>query len=422
MKRVILSLVIVCMVLSLCGCARAVKRPYSAPLGQEERQEDLDFLYENLLKRHKNPFYQTQRSVFEAKYAEIMQGMDGWSDVQYAFALQELAALVGDGHTTTWLDASRISADGFSNLLPFEIQKFDEGWFLVACDEAHRDYLGLQLMEINDKTAVEVLSLAARVISYDNRYWLEAMFPKYVNNMDLLRYLGVVKQEQKSLILTFLDENGVFISTEFVQSETGAADVRLDLPVPETAEREDNYWCAPVDEQTLFIQYNRCQEDPGLSMKRFVERVDEQLNQGNYKKIVVDLRFNAGGDSRVIEPLIKYLSNKKRIDGLFLYALIGRETYSSGLMAAISLQSIGAVTIGSPTGGSVNSYGEVKTLSLPNLPMTLGYSTKYFELLPGYKKEGLHPEIAIGQSIDNYLQGIDAEMAYILAIANSGGH
>ena len=66
--------------------------------------------------------------------------------------------------------------------------------------------------------------------------------------------------------------------------------------------------------------------------------------------------------------------------------------------------------MGSQTGGNVNGYGELKSFDWPNSPITVYYSTKYFELIPGYERDSLYPDITVKQTFENYMNGIDAEL------------
>ena len=71
--------------------------------------------------------------------------------------------------------------------------------------------------------------------------------------------------------------------------------------------------------------------------------------------------------------------------------------------------------IGTATGGNVNGYGEVKTFELKNHPFVVTYSTKYFELIRGYDKDSLYPDVEVKQSLEDYLDGKDTEVEWILS-------
>lgn len=70
--------------------------------------------------------------------------------------------------------------------------------------------------------------------------------------------------------------------------------------------------------------------------------------------------------------------------------------------------------MGTPTGGIINHYGELRSFTLKNSPIVVWYSTKYFELVKGYGIDSLYPDIYIEKSIENYLNGVDSEVDMIL--------
>ena len=46
-----------------------------------------------------------------------------------------------------------------------------------------------------------------------------------------------------------------------------------------TAEQDAIYWSTALDENTYFIQYNSCKEDPDLPMAQFVQQVEADLGK-----------------------------------------------------------------------------------------------------------------------------------------------
>jgi hypothetical protein len=96
-----------------------------------------------------------------------------------------------------------------------------------------------------------------------------------------------------------------------------------------------------------------------------------------------------------------------------IYVITGRRTISSGVMAVIDIKEKVPVTIvGEGTGGSPNSYGEIKSFKLPNLKIPVYYSVKYFQMT----KDGaatISPDIDIEPEIHDYMNNNDVIMEYI---------
>jgi C-terminal processing protease CtpA/Prc len=138
------------------------------------------------------------------------------------------------------------------------------------------------------------------------------------------------------------------------------------------------------------------------------ERAFRLLDRGAVARLVVDVRHNGGGDSRVDDPLIDGLRSRSswRQRGR-LYGLISGETFSSAMWTADDLRRLGAVLVGTPTGGKPNSYGNVSTFQLPNSLIQVGYSTRYYELVAGSDPPWVAPEIQVEPTVADLRAGRD---------------
>ena len=58
------------------------------------------------------------------------------------------------------------------------------------------------------------------------------------------------------------------------------------------------------DAKTLYVQYNRCANDPAKPFADFARELFAFADAHPVDRVVVDLRYNGGGNSRVIAPLI----------------------------------------------------------------------------------------------------------------------
>ena len=180
-------------------------------------------------------------------------------------------------------------------------------------------------------------------------------------------------------------------------------------PLPLHQQRTgENYWLTLVEEsRTLYLQYRRCQNG-SESFASVADRAFSLMDRGAADRLVVDVRHNGGGDSRVDDRLIEGLESRSawRQRGR-LYCLIGSGTFSSGMWTADDLRKLGAVLVGSPTGGKPNSYGNPSTLQLPNSLLQVSYSTRYYQLINGSDPPWLAPELAVDETIADLRAGRD---------------
>ena len=95
------------------------------------------------------------------------------------------------------------------------------------------------------------------------------------------------------------------------------------------------------------------------------------------------------------DELAKLIADKMSSQGIKCYVLIGRNTFSSGVLQAYKLKTLGATLVGEPTGGALDHFGDRRQLSLPHSHLIINYSTKFFNLT-GKAQTTLKPDIVLG--------------------------
>jgi hypothetical protein len=181
------------------------------------------------------------------------------------------------------------------------------------------------------------------------------------------------------------------------------------FPLPFYRQRRDeNYWYAPLAEAgAVFLQYNRCQ-DSAEPFTAFAERLFREMDRDPMLRLVVDVRHNAGGDSRVDDALFRGLDARAtRFTRGRLFGLIGGETFSSGMWTADDLRRRGAVLVGTPTGGKPNSYGNVSNFRLPSSDLQVFYSPTLFRLVPDADPPSVMPDLPVETTVRDYREGRD---------------
>ena len=85
------------------------------------------------------------------------------------------------------------------------------------------------------------------------------------------------------------------------------------------------------------ITYNRCRDEDNM-MKKLVQ----SLSKIDISKIVIDLRYNGGGNSSIIKPLIQLLKERKSK----IIMLVNEIVFSAGCFAITDLKELGGLSIG----------------------------------------------------------------------------
>lgn len=405
----------VAVLLFLTGCLETIK-PQTPDDGYiinqltvEEMQEDIDRLVEDIDKKHINPYTNITAEEFSAAAAEISAKLPDLTSEQFFFEMRRLTALIGDSHTG--VNTSTARSENLS-VLPFVAESFSDGWYITSADLTCSGIVGAKLEAINGKTPEQLTEILAPYIPHDNEAWLEGSVVNIVNMTDYLEDAGVVTDGTAELTVN-LDGEKQSVRLSAVKRGTLNKDsfVSVERTAPLTALQDDNY-ISIEDGEMLYIQYNLCQESRRKSIKKFTEELTAQLE--GKTAVTVDLRFNSGGNSNVLEPVISLLSG---FDG-DVYVLVGKDTFSSAILNAVDLKNMaGAVLVGTPTGGSGNHFGEIKSDVLRNSGILLFYSTKYFENYEGEGVDSLMPDVVAEQSFSDYLDGIDTQYNAVLGLA-----
>ncbi len=242
--------------------------------------------------------------------------------------------------------------------------------------------------------------------------------------------LAGLAEPNGSLKLTCLDRNQapyVFEAKPFEGLDeymAGAAPVALKPKACPTSQPNHPFFSiAKLDGgKTLYAQYNCCAgREIDVQLGKSKEEVAEQpsihgffdellgdLRSSDVERLIFDLRWNSGGHSAPGKNFVMKLAQLETINQPGkIFVLIGRRTFSSGVLNAIDFKrNTHAILIGEPTSGNLASYGDIKSFDLPHTRITVYYSTKYFRL-DGDNQGSLMPDITAARTFSDYMNSID---------------
>jgi hypothetical protein len=407
----------VALALLLCVAAVLVwhiaAAPHIPPATREGRwQEDLSFFAQEYPGDHKDFGKIFGKEKFAAEMATIEQASPQISDAEIILKLMRLVASGHVGHSVVRFPPEPMAF----HRLPLNFVWFSDGLAVTAASKEYSNVLGARVVRIGTMTPEQVEAGVAPYFSYENETWLHQQSPIYMIVQEILSDLNLTNADG-SVDVTFAKADGIPFTLAVAAADwstNSSLVTAIDgLKLPAALYRKNskaNYWYEYLpDSQTLYIQYNRCVNDPNLSMKDFSRGLFAFADTHAIQRTIVDLRFNQGGDSSVINPLERGLKSRKALSGQgLLIALIGPATFSSGLMAAMDFHDdLHTVLIGEPTGEKPNSYGEVRMLKLPNSKLEISYCTKFFRSMKNEDPPALAPDKIVRRSIADFLAGRD---------------
>lgn len=411
--------IIISLSLSLCvsnnfAAAKTKKIVQEQTLSKKQKVEDLNILCESLEKNHKNLFAFVSKEDFYKQKQKIVKKIPKLSDQEFYFELKHLVAMAGDAHTRIGFQSSNTSM----NQIPFKVEEFSDGYYITSIDSKYKKYLGYKLISINGNKLNDIYDKLTDYISHENKAWLNIQLQNEIVNADLLNYLGIIDDTSEIPCIVANKKNTIKVNLTSYKGQFPKIESIKTKPNKTFYKSNRIYHFEDLNNETFYIQYNSCEEDKNLPIADFAKQIEEKLATKNYKKVIIDLRYNTGGNSMVFTPVITKVMQAKKQYKLDLYTLISNTTFSSGLINAIDFMNIGAVLVGEPTGGNVVSYGDIQSFKLPNSSFQVTYSTKYFELIPGYKKDSLYPDVEIKTDFSEYKNGIDSCVKAILEETN----
>lgn len=386
----------------------------------EQRREDLAFLYGTLKKYHPDIFANTPEETFQAKLREIEGKLGQLSDFDFVLELQSLAALIGDSHTSTQIGAAAESLHFF----PLAISWFDGHWVISNIEKTQAAALGKTVTAVNGRPVEEFRKEYGRLLSADNDVKLRRQFQQVFYVEEIMAWLGLTETGE-DLTLSLEDEQAresrLTLTAVPAQAlkEMAIASLADERKAKALTDYDKTcyYKSLPLDNATYYIQYNLCLEAEDLPMETFAAQVEKALAEGNYRQVILDLRYNGGGSDGVLRPILTLLTHRHK--ELKLFCLIDEATFSSATINSIMIAEAGGILAGSPASGSVDHFGAIGSFTLPNSGLRVSLSSKfidlgsYFESARPYGVESLRPDVEINLTLADYLAGVDTAVSYI---------
>ena len=383
-------------------------------------REDLATLAVELPQRHVAPFAKVSQADFEAAVTALDAAIPSLSDAQITVRLMQLVAMIGDAHTAL---APNITPDTL--VFPLSFYAFSDGIALLVAPADYSAALGGRLVMIQDTPIEDVMAALGTAIAHANDGWLRVRAADSLSITMLLVGLDIIP-DMTQATFTFEMPDGERVALDvpsMPRSQLASLDWQSALdpatvPAAFRSHNPPNYWYDYLpDSGTLYIDYAICAEAQSWPFADFMAGALDVLDAQPVQRVVIDLRANSGGDSRLLEPLIETLAQRADVNQPgHLFVLIGPRTFSSAVLNAIQFrQRTAAILIGEPTGGEPNHYGEVKSFTLPNSGLNVYYSTRLFVYIEGDTSSALEPDQMVPLMAADLLTGRDPVLEAALA-------
>ena len=384
--------------------------PVQASAHAEHWRVDLDQLAAGLAHYEDPDAFRAGKTQFDRRLSALRAQAATASDDQMMVGIMAAVASFGIAHT-------HADPPPWFTQYPITLQWFGDGIHVVAAAAPYTSLLGAVLTAIGDTPADAAYRRVSTVVAHENEAWLRDQVPRFLVDATVLHGLGILAPGRDEFTFRTLDGRLHTVTLAGGSAGVSVAQKSVRASVPLYAERPDEpFWYSYLgSSRTLYVRYLRC-TDP-VAFAQLTREVFATTTSRPVRRLVVDLRGNGGGDSSVFAPFLAALQASPLNRPGRLFVLFDQGTFSSAELNALQLTEMTrATTLGQPTGGKPNSYGEVDAFTLPYSQMSITYATKYFQTVAG-DPAALYPAITIDTSYAAYAAGADPVLDAVLETA-----
>jgi tetratricopeptide (TPR) repeat protein len=320
-------------------------------------RSDLRILTREVKRKAYDPFRQVSEEDFDVAVDKISAAIPQLTDMQVIVEMRKLLRLLGDGHAG--ISGTELHPD-LQQTLPLQFYLFEEGLHIIAAHPQYRDLLGARVLRFGERTVDEVIEALDAVICRDNAYWPKEVAPYRMRELPLLHALGLIP-EARRVDLTILDGEG---RTSTVSVPTDANRHTIDYAVPpvKVPARDPEGWLTypetlatplplylknvdaaywfeyPPAARLVYFQFNAVRNEREESLTDFCERLFAFIEAGEVDQLVIDMRWNGGGNTFLEMPLLHRLIGCRKVNRRGrLFVIIGRATFSAAQNGATKI-------------------------------------------------------------------------------------
>lgn len=366
--------------------------PYREVITQAEYTEPLDHIITKEEATKDLTYVYNQLKTYHPAYVDGSDSLVEDVKNQYQLELEQL----GEESTTTslWQATARIMAklgDGHSSVRP----QYNEVMYIEDFSMINEN----KLIKINNQLISDLYQKFLEQFSYEMEIYAKYKFDDIITNEVYLKFLGLDTKD--GVDFTFETPKGEeTYHYEFVPYDKVANK-------PAEVENKDSVYFEIDDENNLgILTINQCNYDDYY--KRVLEQFFTWVHSKGISQIVVDLRGNGGGNSRVINEFLSHINvddyyvyggsdvrigpflyknkstkqtNTKK-DMVFdgdIYVLTSTDTFSSAMDFAMAItdNKLGII-VGDIPGNMPTSYGDVLKFQMPESKLLVQVSYKKF--------------------------------------------
>ena len=359
---------------------------------------------------HRNPYHFTSKAEFDQAATSLREHITSMKDYEVVVGLQQLAALIGDGHTF-------VNTSGLYERFPLEVFWFGGDLRVIRAAPAYQQVLGTKIIAIGSFPIGEVQSRLQQLIPQDeNRWYVLNNSAEQMMNVEPLAALGVLP-DLGPAEFTFENDSGGRFKLRIrptAAGRSGSGELARNLPPLPFQHPDEPLWFTYLgDSKTLYVDFRSYHD-----LESQATRLWQFVANNPVKRLVIDMRWNGGGNYTKGRDYLIYkvafISTLNRTGHLFI--ITGRKTFSAAMTNVTDFRrETEAILVGEPTGARPNGYQENHWFTLPFSKLPVSCATLKYRFQPLTETEAVFPDQRIDPDWRFFKAGNDAALAWILA-------
>jgi hypothetical protein len=390
---------------------------------------DLAFLAREIKRLAYAPFASQPEAEFDRAVADLHAAIPGLNDAQILVGMMKLVRHLDDGHAR--VTASEDQTE-LSRTLPVDLFMFTEGVYIIGAAPGCEHLLGARVDKIGGLAIGEVMAAMDPIMTRDNEHWLKLMFPVLVRRTAILGGLGIdhaltVRLADGTIDEIRLEATPIELHQEryppgwLALPDTVTMDGTVAVPRPlHLRNRELPFWFEHLSAHDLvYFQFNAVRDHPAEQFAAFCDRLFSFVEHRNVSRLVIDMRWNGGGNTFLTRHLLHHLIASKRLSRRgALFVIIGRQTFSAAQNTVTAIErETNAIFVGEPTGSRPNFIGEGIDFELPYSKLRANAGDLFWQTSwPDDYRTWIAPDIYTPPTFEAYRRNEDPALNAILAI------
>jgi hypothetical protein len=342
------------------------------------------------------------RALADAKLRELEARAGSLSHAQLLVGLAQIGALTDNAHSgVRWRSAQALPAQR----LPLRLVWFPDALVVARATGDAADLAGARVVAI-EGLAPDALYERTKSLQGGSEINRKKYLPALIESLGVLHALGVAKAPDRialklrlasgrtiERVVAMVDHDAVSPTADderLWSPEPVPGEAKWKTAIPAAAlptylaDAEQPFRVVPMDDiDALYVQLRTNEDAEGHPIADFLARVDAQLAARQRKYVILDLRFDVGGNLLTTLAFMRALPKQATVR---TYLLVGHYTYSAGIVSAAAVKNSGgdAVTIvGDALGDRLAFWSEGGRVALPNSHFGLRYTNGTFDLARG---------------------------------------